>query len=294
MKVAVFGRFYNKTTSASVLTLFNYLLKKSIDAYIETEFYNLIKNNSTIIKDFESFKTFDTLDDSFDLFISVGGDGTILRASTFVKDINIPIIGINTGRLGFLATIQVNEIENAIQDIIDGNYRISERSLLAVETIPENDNLKSLNFALNEVAVSRKNTTSMITVETHLDGEYLTSYWSDGLIVSTPTGSTGYSLSCGGPVITPGANSLVLTPIAPHNLSARPLVIPDSTEIQLKVDGREEQHLVSLDSRIATLDNGTVIKIKKAPFKIKMIDLLNESFLVTLRKKLLWGEDKRN
>ncbi|MBJ6369347.1 NAD kinase [Snuella sedimenti] len=294
MKVAIFGRFYNKTTSASVLTLFNYLLKKNIDAYIETEFHSLIKNNSTIIKDFESFKTFDTLDDSFDLFISVGGDGTILRATTFVKDINIPIIGINTGRLGFLATIQVGEIENAIQDIIDGNYNISERSLLAVETIPENKNLNALNFALNEVAVSRKNTTSMITVETHLDGEYLTSYWSDGLIVSTPTGSTGYSLSCGGPVITPGANSLVLTPIAPHNLSARPLVIPDSTEIQLKVDGREEQHLVSLDSRIATLDNGTIIKIKKAPFKIKMIDLLNESFLVTLRKKLLWGEDKRN
>lgn len=294
MKVAVFGRFYNKTTSASVETLFNYLVKKDADAYIETEFYNLIKDESHNIKDFESFKTFDVLNKSFDLLVSVGGDGTILRAITFVKDIDIPIIGINTGRLGFLATIQVDEIENAIQNIIDGNYKISERSLLSVETIPVNKDLKDLNFALNEIAVSRKNTTSMITVETYLDSEYLTSYWSDGLIVSTPTGSTGYSLSCGGPVITPGANSFVLTPIAPHNLSARPLVIPDSTEIQLKVDGREEQHLVSLDSRIATLDNGTIIKIKKADFKIKMIDLLNESFLVTLRKKLLWGEDNRN
>ena len=294
MKIAVFGRFYNKTTSTSVLALFNYLLKKNIEAYIETEFYNLIKNNSSIIKDFESFKTFDTLNDSFDLLVSVGGDGTILRAITFVKNIDIPIIGINTGRLGFLATIQDNEIETAIQDIIDGKYRISERSLLSVETFPKNDTIASLNFALNEVAISRKNTTSMITVETYLDGEYLTSYWSDGLIVSTPTGSTGYSLSCGGPVITPGADSLVLTPIAPHNLGARPLVIPDSTEIQLKVDGREEQHLISLDSRIATLNNGTIITIKKANFKIKMLDLLNESFLVTLRKKLLWGEDKRN
>ncbi|MGC1203903.1 MAG: NAD kinase [Flavobacteriaceae bacterium] len=294
MKVAVFGRYYNKTTSASVETLFNYLVKKDADAYIETEFYNLIKDESHNIKDFESFKTFDILNKSFDLLVSIGGDGTILRAITFVKDIDIPIIGINTGRLGFLATIQVDEIEHAIQNIIDGNYKISERSLLSVETIPENKDIKDLNFALNEIAVSRKNTTSMITVETYLDGEYLTSYWSDGLIVSTPTGSTGYSLSCGGPVITPGANSFVLTPIAPHNLSARPLVIPDFTEIQLKVDGREEQHLVSLDSRIATLDNGTIIKIKKADFKIKMIDLLNESFLVTLRKKLLWGEDKRN
>ena len=294
MKVAVFGRFYNKTTSVSVITLFNYLLKKDADAYIESEFYNIIKSKSSIIKDFESFKTFDTLDDSFDLLVSIGGDGTILRAITFVKDINIPIVGINTGRLGFLATIQVDAIEQAIQNIIDGKYKISERSLLSIETTPENSDITSLNFALNEVTVSRKNTTSMITVETYLDGEYLTSYWSDGLIVSTPTGSTGYSLSCGGPVITPGANSFVLTPIAPHNLSARPLVIPDSTEIQLKVDGREEQHLVSLDSRIATLDNGTLIKIKKADFKIKMIDLFGESFLDTLRKKLLWGEDKRN
>ncbi|WP_223551398.1 MULTISPECIES: NAD kinase [Aestuariivivens] len=294
MKVAVFGRFYNKTTSASVLTLFNYLLKKNIEAYIETEFYQLIKNNSTIIKDFASFKTFDTLDDSFDLLISVGGDGTILRAITFVKDTDIPIIGINTGRLGFLATIQDDQIESAIQDIIDGNYKISERSLLSVETQPENKSISSFNFALNEVTVSRKNTASMIIVETLMDGEYLTSYWSDGLIISTQTGSTGYSLSCGGPVITPGANSFVLTPIAPHNLGVRPLVIPDSTQIQLKVDGREAQHLISLDSRIATLNNGTIITIKKANFKIKMLDLLNESFLVTLRKKLLWGQDKRN
>ncbi len=294
MKVAIFGRFYNETTSASVETLFNYLVKKDADAYIETEFYNLINNESHSIKNFEFFKTFDTLNTSFDLLVSVGGDGTILRAITFVKDLGIPIIGINTGRLGFLATIQVNGIESAIQDIVDGKYKISERSLLSIETTPENNNVASLNFALNEIAVSRKNTTSMITVETHLDGEFLTSYWSDGLIVSTPTGSTGYSLSCGGPVITPGTNSFVLTPIAPHNLSARPLIIPDSTEIQLKVNGREENHLVSLDSRIATLDNGTLIKIKKADFKIKMIDLLNESFLVTLRKKLLWGEDKRN
>ncbi len=294
MKVAVFGRFYNERTTISVETLFNYLLKNNFDAYIETEFYNLIKKEEQNKKDYASFKTFEVLDPSFDLLVSVGGDGTILRAITFVQDLGIPIIGINTGRLGFLATIQVDGIENAIQDIIDGKYRISERSLLSVETTPKNKTITSLNFALNEVAVSRKNTTSMITVETHLDNEYLTSYWSDGLIVSTPTGSTGYSLSCGGPVITPGTNSFVLTPIAPHNLSARPLVIPDTTEIQLKVDGREEQHLVSLDSRIATLDNGTLIKIKKAPFKIKMIDLLNESFLTTLRKKLLWGEDKRN
>ncbi|WP_445955249.1 NAD kinase [Yeosuana sp.] len=294
MKVAVFGRFYNDTTTISVETLFNYLKKKGVDTYIETEFYNLIMENNPKTLDYLSDNQFDALDTSFDLLVSIGGDGTILRAITFVTDLGIPIIGINTGRLGFLATIQVNDIELAIQNIIDGKYKISERSLLSIETIPSNDEITSLNFALNEIAVSRKNTTSMITVETHLNGEYLTSYWSDGLIISTPTGSTGYSLSCGGPVITPDTNSFVITPIAPHNLSARPLIITDSTEIQLKVTGREESHLVSLDSRIATLENGTLIKIKKASFKIKMIDLLNESFLTTLRKKLLWGEDKRN
>ncbi len=294
MKVAVFGRFYNETTTTSVERLFAYLLEKDADAYIETEFFNLIKENSPHIDEYRSFKTFDTLDKSFDLLVSIGGDGTILRAIIYVKDLDIPIIGINTGRLGFLATIQVDQIESAIQNIIDGKYKISERSLLSVETSPESKEISSLNFALNEVAISRKNTTSMITVETFLDGEYLTSYWSDGLIISTPTGSTGYSLSCGGPVITPSNNSFVLAPIAPHNLSARPLIIPDSTEIQLKVEGREDSHLISLDSRIATLENGTIITIKKADFTIKMIDLLNESFLTTLRKKLLWGEDKRN
>src|SRR5690606_27769579 len=216
MKVAVFGRFYNKTTSSSVETLFNYLLKKNVDAYIETEFFTLIKTEAPH-KNYSTFKTFDNLDKSFDLLVSIGGDGTILRAITFVKDIDIPIIGINTGRLGFLATIQVDGIESAFQDIIDGKYKISERTLLSIETVPENEDIVSLNFALNEIAINRKNTTSMISVETYLNGEYLTSYWSDGLIVSTPTGSTGYSLSCGGPVITPDTDSFILTPIAPHN-----------------------------------------------------------------------------
>lgn len=295
MKVAIFGRYYNDAnTSASVETLFNYLRKQGVDAYIETKFHKLISAESHGIKNFETYKTFVKLDKSFDFLVSIGGDGTILRSTILVQDLGIPIIGINTGRLGFLATIQVDVIEQAIQNILDGHYKISERSLLSVETSPENNDIVSMNFALNEITVSRKNTTAMITVDTYLDDEFLNSYWSDGLIVSTPTGSTGYSLSCGGPVITPGANNFVLTPIAPHNLSARPLIIPDSTEIQLKVNGREEQHLISLDSRIATLENGTLIKIKKANFKIKMIDLLDESFFSTLRKKLLWGEDKRN
>lgn len=294
MKVALFGQFYHKNSETSIETLLDILKSKFIDIQVEDNFFTTIDGEKTIHYNTGDFKTFKELDSSFNLLISIGGDGTMLRAITYVHDLGIPIVGINTGRLGFLATIPRHKIENAIDDIINGNYHISKRSLLEITTSPENESLVKMNFALNEIAVSRKNTTSMITVETQLNGEYLTSYWADGLIIATPTGSTGYSLSCGGPVIMPAARNFVLTPIAPHNLSARPLVIPDSTEIKLKVSGREDNFLVSLDSRIATLSNTTLITIKKAPFKINMIEPEDESFLDTLRKKLLWGEDKRN
>lgn len=293
MKIAIYGQYYQKSSEASIKTLFNLLIERNLEVYVEDDFFNSVTQRQPL-KEFGSFKKFKKLDSTFDLLISIGGDGTILRAITYVADLSIPIVGINTGRLGFLATIQKNNIEKAIDDILEGKYKISERSLLMIETVPEIKPLLELNFALNEIAVSRKNTTSMITVKTYLNDEFLTSYWADGLIVSTPTGSTGYSLSCGGPVIMPEADNLILTPIAPHNLSARPLVISGSTKIKLSVSGREENYLVSLDSRIATLDNSTEVIIQKAAFTIKMIELFDESFLDTLRKKLLWGEDKRN
>jgi NAD+ kinase len=228
------------------------------------------------------------------MFVSFGGDGTILRATTYVRDLGIPIVGVNTGRLGFLSTFRKEDVRKVVKEFVSGAFTIVERSLVEVSSESNIPEFKTLNFALNEIAVSRKDTTSMITVETHLNDEYLTSYWADGLIVATPTGSTGYSLSCGGPVIAPTAKSLILTPIAPHNLNARPLVISDDTVIRLKVSGREESHLVSLDSRIATVASGKEIIIRKAPFTIKMIEYTSESFLKTLRNKLLWGEDKRN
>ncbi len=292
MKVAIYGQNYVKDTSQkAVEQLLDFLLEKEVDILIEQKFLKTQKSeiqNSTLVGKYSE------LDDSFDLLISVGGDGTILRAITYVRNLGIPIIGINTGRLGFLATIQTDEIETALSEIFKGDYKISERTLLSVETSPKNDDVKNINFALNEIALSRKNTTSMITVETHLNDEYLTSYWADGLILSTPTGSTGYSLSCGGPVIAPDANNFALTPIAPHNLSARPLIIPDSTKVTFRVDGREDQFLMSLDSRIVTLSNTTTVIVKKADFVIKMVERLDETFLDTLRKKLLWGEDRRN
>ncbi|AEH01261.1 NAD kinase [Lacinutrix sp. 5H-3-7-4] len=291
MKVAIYSQYPKKQSKDSLEILTTELLKLEATLFLEIEFFNNIKNK---LLNPDAYKTFNKLDKSFDLFVSIGGDGTILRAVTYIKDLNIPVIGINTGRLGFLATIQPENIKEAIQQIKNKAYTLSKRTLLSIETTPENNEIKNVNFALNEIAISRKNTTSMITVDTKLNGEFLTSYWSDGLIISTPTGSTGYSLSCAGPVITPDTTSFVLTPIAPHNLSARPLVIEDSTVIELKVSGREDNYLVSLDSRIATLSNDTIITIKKSPFTINMIELNTESFLTTLRKKLLWGEDKRN
>ena len=210
MKIAIFGQFYHNTSGESINILYDFLVKKGVEVFVEEEYFSLLKSKKVISKKYENFKIYSKIDNSFDLLISIGGDGTILRAITYVKDSGIPIVGINTGRLGFLATIQDDEIEAALTSIFNNDYNISERSLLQIETNPVNEDLKELNFALNEIAVSRKNTTSMITVQTQLDDEYLTSYWADGLIISTPTGSTGYSLSCGGPVITPGSVALSL------------------------------------------------------------------------------------
>lgn len=294
MKIGIYGQFYHENAEIYIQMLLDALQKRAADVFIEENFLEIINRNQDITRNFSRCSTFTKLDKSFDLFFSIGGDGTILKAVTFVGDLGIPIVGINTGRLGFLATIQKEEMTESLNQILEGEYSISERTLLRVETIPKSEEIQSLNFALNEVALNRRNTTSMIKVETLVNDKYLTSYWSDGLIVATPTGSTGYSLSCGGPVIDPSANTFVITPIAPHNLNARPLVIPDTSVITLKVSGRENSFLASMDSRIATLEDETSIIIKKAPFTIKLLQLNDDSFIKTLRKKLLWGEDKRN
>ena len=293
MKIAVYGPEFNERSHSAIAALFAYLGSKSAEVFVDAHFYNSILEHSSIKIKAYNIGTFTALDDSFDLMISVGGDGTILRAITHVKDLDIPIVGINTGRLGFLATIKRDDIVGALDQIFEGKYRISKRSVLSVTTNQKESNFE-LDFALNEVTVSRKNTTSMISIETWLDDEYLNSYWADGLIISTPTGSTGYSMSCGGPVIMPESDSLVITPIAPHNLNARPLVISAKHKIRLNVSGREHEYLVSLDSRINSLDNSIGITIKKAAFDIKMIELEAGTFIQTLRKKLLWGADPRN
>ena len=294
MKVAIYGQYYLNSTEPIIKNIFIFFNKNNVEMVVEANFLRMLYEKKILEKEYKSFSSYSELDSNFEMMISIGGDGTILRAATLVRNSGIPILGVNAGRLGFLASVQKEDIDTFLQYVIDKKYTISPRTLLTLDCTPEHQDITALNFAMNEVAVNRKDTTSMITIETHLNNEYLNSYWADGLIIATPTGSTGYSLSCGGPILTPAVNSLVITPIAPHNLNVRPLVIPDDTEIRLKVSGRSEQHLVSLDSRIASIPNESILIIKKTPFKINMVEIPQETFLKTLRNKLLWGEDKRN
>jgi len=294
MKVAIYGQYYQNSTEPIIRDIFVFFNQKNVEMVIEADFLSMLYEKELVKKEYKTFQSYDELDNTFDMMISIGGDGTILRAATLVRNSGVPILGINAGRLGFLAMVQKEEIAVFLQLVLDKKYTISERSLLSLSTFPTIQTTEDIDFAMNEISVSRKDTASMITIETYLNNEFLNSYWADGLIIATPTGSTGYSMSCGGPILTPDVESFVITPIAPHNLNARPLVIPDKTEIRLKVTGREENYLLSLDSRSTTVKNDAVLTIKKTNFNIKMVEISEETFLKTLRKKLLWGEDKRN
>jgi NAD+ kinase len=294
MKVAIYGQYYQNSTEPIIKDIFVFFNTNKVEMVIDSAFLKILYEKKIVQKEYKTFESHTELDASFDMLISIGGDGTILRAATLVRDSGVPILGINAGRLGFLATVQKENIAEFMQFVIEKKYTLSKRTLLSLSCSPNNESIQDINFAMNEITVSRKDTTSMITIDTYLNDEFLNSYWADGLIISTPTGSTGYSLSCGGPILTPDVKSLVITPIAPHNLNARPLVVPDETEIRLKVSGREENYLVSLDSRITSVKNESILTIKKTPFQINMVEIPEETFLKTLRTKLLWGEDKRN
>jgi NAD+ kinase len=293
MKIAIYGQSPDKISKNIFLELLNISKNEGIILFIEEKYNTILLKKSKISHNHKLFSSHNDLDSSIDLMITIGGDGTLLRSITFVRDLGIPIIGINTGRLGFLATLNQEKLNVELKKILKAEFDVEERSLLEV-SIGNNQNFSDFNFALNEVSVGRKNTTSMIEIKTILDGEYLNTYWADGLIVSTPTGSTGYSLSCGGPIMTPSSQTFSITPIAPHNLNARPLVISDEIKIELSVEGREKSHLLSLDSQIISLKNNVKIYIKKANYKVKLASISNNSFYKTLRNKLLWGEDRRN
>ena len=288
MTVVVFGNNYRKETLEQVEILFRLLQEHNISVGIETIFYNFLCNDLN----FKPCVDFFISDDNFDadLALSIGGDVTFLKTASHVGNKNIPILGINTGRLGFLADISGEEIVAAFDDILNNRYRIEERTILQVKTSDSNE---VFGYALNEVAVLKQDTSSMITVHTKLNEEFLTDFQSDGLIVSTPTGSTAYSMSVGGPLVLPQSKNFILAAVAPHSLNIRPLVIPDDFKIELEVKSRLGCYLISLDGRSAVLNQSTKIFVQKSDFTLKLLKRENYTYYNTLRNKLMWGVDKR-
>jgi len=292
MKVAVFGKQFSTAFYGKCKLLFDCFHQMDVEVIVYDPFIEFIEQIANIhTQASETFSSVKNLPDC-DMLFSIGGDGTFLEAVSMVRDRNIPMVGINSGRLGFLADIAMDDLPEAIYEILKGRYVIRQLELLSLTA--NKSCFGNNNFALNELAIHKQDSASMITVHTYIDGEFLNSYWSDGLIISTPTGSTAYSLSVGGPIMHPMSGGFVITPIAPHNLTVRPLVISNNSEITLRVEGRGGKFLASLDSRSCILDNGIELKIKKADFKISVIERTGQSFYSTLRNKLMWGADKRN
>jgi len=292
MAVAVYGREFTDNFAPYIQKFFDKLNTIGVGVLIYEPFLDYLKQRINISNKVKPFTKNGEIINSAEFLFSVGGDGTFLDSTTFIRDSNIPIIGINTGRLGFLSGVSINEIETALEDVFAGKFALDQRSLLKVET--ENNLFGANNFALNELTVHKKDSSSMVTINAFIDGDFLNSYWADGLIVATPTGSTAYALSCGGPIILPGSNNFEITPIAPHNLNVRPIVIPDDKVLTLKIEGRSQDFLVSLDSRSKTIDSSVELKISKNNFTINLARLHNENILGTIRNKLNWGLDQRN
>lgn len=293
MKIAIFGRSFNPDFRQFIIEFFNQLQLHKSEVVIYKPFFDFLKDSADCIPVYHSlFNGEKDAPENVDFLISIGGDGTFLESIQFLKNFDIPVIGLNSGRLGFLANISKEEITEAFEAIISGNYELEHRSMLVLES--EKNPFGKFNFALNDASIQKKDTV-MITIDAYLDEEYLSTYWTDGLIVSTPTGSTAYGLSVGGPILTPGSENLVMAPIASHNLSVRPIVIPDKTEIRLEVKTRSGGFLTTVDNRTQLMNgNNNTFYIRKAPFQLRMIRLPFNNFYSTIRNKLMWGADKRN
>jgi NAD+ kinase len=292
MKIAIHGRTLKEESLIFIKDMFDDLKKNNIQVQIsQTLLASLQKCGIKIKQEFEPFHNYSTIIDA-DFLFSIGGDGTLLESLTFIREKNIPILGINTGRMGFLATVSPSNLHYSIECILNGYYDLDERSLVHLES--DRDLFEGVNFGLNEFAILKRDSSSMITVHTYIDGEYLNSYWSDGIILSTPTGSTGYSLSVGGPLVLPQSNNFILSPVSPHNLNVRPLVIPDNKIISFEIEGRSKNFLVSLDSRSRPVDATVQLAVRKETFKARLVRINGYNFLDTLRYKLNWGLDVRN
>lgn len=293
MQIAVYSRFLKPEDSPYVQALFNSLETEGIQAFVFQDFYQSfhgqikLENRPPLFKNCEDLRQLQP-----DFLVTLGGDGTILDAVTLVRDVDLPIMGINLGRLGFLAMVEKNHILKAIQALKRSDYTYDHRTLLYLES--QSPIFGDLNFALNDFTVLKRDTSSMVIIHTYINGEFLNSYWADGIIVATPTGSTGYSLSCGGPIIFPNSGNFVITPVAPHNLNVRPIVISDDSIISFEVEGRAENFLCTLDSRYRPIKASSQLAVRKASFATTLIRLNDRNFLSTIREKLNWGIDARN
>lgn len=291
MNIALFGNRIENKYQEDIQSLIEMLHAKNCKIHLHHKLYTALEDSLAFEFDINIFKKREEIND-VDYFISIGGDGTFLDAVLLIGNAGIPILGINTGRLGFLSNTATEEIPYAVECLMQQNFKTEYRSLLQLDQ--KNTILGDDNFALNEVSIMKRDSASMITVHVELNGQHLNSYWADGLIISTATGSTAYSLSCGGPILSPSSGSFVITPIAPHNLNVRPIVIDDSSMLEISVEGRTESSLLALDSRSYTLKHKEKIHLQKAAHQIQLIQLPNSTFLSSLRNKLNWGLDKRN
>lgn len=293
MKIALYGQTVNPEFFEELSRLFDLLKEKQIESFVYGPFLEYLQQDCGIRPEITGqFEDSDDLPEDVSYMFSLGGDGTFLKSFLVAKNGSIPLVGINTGRLGFLSDISREEIESAVNDILEGNILIDERTALELEIVSDKQSV--FLYALNEIAVTKLDSSSMINIHTYINNEFLNTYWADGLIVATPTGSTAYSLSVGGPILTPDSENFVISPIAPHNLTVRPMVVPDHHSITLQVEGRGHYFLASIDSKSETIYFKESLRIRKAPFKVKTIRLKDHSFFTTLRNKLMWGADKRN
>ncbi len=292
MKIAIFGKSIDQEHIPYLQQLFDKLKDCGCSLLIFESYYNLLKERVKLHSKAETFSLYRDFKGKADLLISIGGDGTLLDTIALVRDSGTPVMGINMGRLGFLSSISKEEIMPAIDAIIQGDYTYDKRSLLRLNT--DFQLFGDLNYALNELSILKNYPSSMLSISAWIDDKFLNSYWADGLIIATPTGSTAYNLSCGGPILTPDSNNFIITPIATHNLSVRPLVIPDTSHIRIRVEGRIKNFLISLDSRSETIDSSMELRIEKEQFGINLIKMNNKDFFSTIRNKLKWGLDIRN
>jgi NAD+ kinase len=291
MKIAILGKPFSEQIAPFIQKLFDELLRRNTDIMLVEHFQLYLQNTLNIPNDIPTFKRGDDLT-GVDVVLSIGGDGTLLDTVTYVGAQQIPILGINTGRLGFLATISHDSINVAIDALYKGHYTLDDRALIRVDS--DQEVFDGINFGLNEFSVLKRDSSSMIAVHTYIDGEYLNSYWADGLVVATPTGSTGYSLSAGGPLVLPQTNNFVISPVCPHNLNVRPMIVSDRSVISFEVEGRSSSYLASLDSRSVPVDMNVQLAVRRENFVARLVKLHHVNFLSTLRSKLNWGMDNRN